>query len=217
MQGQRESPNSEDRRLSTFILVRHASFEDMHKTLAGTTPGIRLNAQGRAEAARLAVAMAETRIDAIYSSPLDRAMETAQTIADLAGLTPRLSEPFGEIPFGEWSGRTLDELSSSSAWRRFNSFRSGTPTASGQLIIEVQARVAAELDRLNREHADQRVCVVSHADVIKLALAYYAGVPIDLLHRVEIHPASVSILQLHSYGAQIRCINWREGLPDLTS
>ena len=105
---------------------------------------------------------------------------------------------FNEVDFGDWTGKSFEELEHDQRWRRFNSQRgvakipNGVP--GGELFLDVQARVVAELNRLTEQHSEQNVAIVSHADVIKAAVGYVAGTPIDLLQRFEISPASVSII-----------------------
>lgn len=74
-------------------------------------------------------------------------------------------------------------------------------------MTEVQARVATELGRLRLEHEAQTVAVFSHADAIKAVLMHYLGMPIDFIHRLEISPASMSIVHLHDWGVQVWAVN----------
>lgn len=146
-------------------------------------------------------------LTAVYSSPLERAMETAAPIALLAGLPVRTSEAFAEIQFGEWTGRTLDELSNISEWRRFNTQRSVMRIPGGELMLEVQARVLTEMETMRARHPDGYVAIVSHMDVIKAAIAHFAGIHLDLLFRFEIAPASVSVVEMNEYGPRIVSLN----------
>jgi probable phosphoglycerate mutase len=118
------------------------------QTLWGRTPGVCLNEKGRLEAQRLAERFRGVTIDAIYSSPLERALETAETVARTMNLEVNKSPAFDEVDFGEWTGRSFDILSSDERWRRFNSVRSATRIPGGESFLEVQTRVFTGVERL---------------------------------------------------------------------
>ncbi len=144
---------------------------------------------------------------AVYSSPLERAIETAEPIALNAGVAVQTSEAFGEIHFGEWTGRTFEELAPLPEWQRFNTQRSTARIPGGELMLEVQTRVLSELEKLQQQHPEQTVAVVSHGDVIRAAIAHYAGIHLDLLSRFEISPASVSVVEAGEYAPRIVLLN----------
>ncbi len=108
---------------------------------------------------------------------------------------------------GEWAGSSFDRLQQDSEWRRFNSLRSVTRAPGGELMLETQARIVSELECLRGRHPEQVVAVVSHADVIKAAVAHFAGAPLDLFHRIEISPASVSVVSLDERSIGIQRVN----------
>ena len=181
--------------MTTFFLIRHAACSGLGQILWGRTPGICLNETGKLQAQRLAERFHGITLQAIYSSPMERALETAETIARTMNLEVNKNPAFDEIDFGEWSGKSFDTLASDEVWRRFNSHRSTTTIPGGEAFLEVQTRVVMELERLSSQHNDARVAIVSHADVIKAAVGYFAATPIDLLQRIEISPCSVSIIK----------------------
>lgn len=193
--------------VTTFLLIRHGSTEWVGKALAGRLPGVGLDAAGRIQAQQVASRLAGQRIAALYSSPLQRAVETAEPLAELLGLPFDRLEAFAEIDFGKWQGKTLEELESYAQWSRFNSFRSSTAAPEGELMLQVQARTAQEFENLRLRHRNQTVAVFSHADVIKAALMLYLGVPLDFHSRLEISPASVSVLEIADWGPRVLAIN----------
>jgi probable phosphoglycerate mutase len=170
-------------------------------------PDVHLNSEGTAQAERLAEGLAEAPLVAIYSSPLERARETAEPIARHHEMEIHCSDSLDEINFGDWTGRWFRELQSDRKWQQFNSFRSGTRIPGGELMSEVQTRVVAELERIRERHPDDAIAIVSHADPIKAVIAYYAGIPLDLFLRVEIDPASVSVIAIGDHGPQILLLN----------
>jgi broad specificity phosphatase PhoE len=195
--------------MTTFYLIRHGACDGLGERLWGRTQGVCLNEEGKAQAQRLAEYLKGVGLEAVYSSPLERALETAEAIARAANLEVKQGPAFNEVDFGEWSAKSFDALSRDERWRRFNTQRSVTRIPGGESFLEVQARVITELERLAAQHRElaaqhgerfaarhkhARVAIVSHADVIKAAVGYVAGTPIDLLQRFEISPCSVSII-----------------------
>jgi probable phosphomutase (TIGR03848 family) len=193
--------------MTTFLLIRHAMNPYVGRALAGHKPGVHLDEQGRAQAQELSHRLRDTRIDALYSSPLERALETAEPLAIARGLTVHHRPRLIEIGLGEWTGHEFAEIDDQPHWRRFNSFRSSTRIPGGELMTEVQTRIVDEMEELRRHHPDGAVALFSHADVIKCAVMFYAGAPIDFMHRFEISPASVSIIKLADWGAQLHTVN----------
>lgn len=180
--------------MTTFFLIRHASCNGLGRTLWGRTPGVCLNDKGKLQAQRLANRFAGITLHAIYSSPLERAVETAETIARTINLEVIKNRAFEEINFGDWTGKSFETLSSDECWRRFNTHRSETRIPGGESFLEVQNRIVRELDTLASQYGSASVAIVSHADVIKAAIGYFSGTPIDMLDRIEISPCSVSVI-----------------------
>jgi probable phosphoglycerate mutase len=190
-----------------LYLVRHATCDPVGRTLAGRTPCVGLNAAGRAQARALGARLAGARLTAVYSSPLARALETAHAVARPHGLSPRVEPGLAELAFGAWTGRAIDGLRGEERWSHFNTYRSGTRAPGGELALEAQARAVAAVLRLAGDDPHARVAVVSHADVLKAVLGHLLGVPLDLQHRMELAPASVSEAELHPWGARVLSVN----------
>ena len=180
--------------MTTFYLVRHGACDGLGEIIWGRTPGIRLNAEGKAQVQQLADDFRKVHLDAIYSSPLERAQETAEAIARVAKLEVQHSPAFNEIDFGDWSGRSIAALADDDRWHRFNTQRNTTRIPGGELLLEVQARAISELERMSQDQPGGRVLIVSHADVIKSVLAYVDDKSFDSVQ--EIWPCSVSIVEL---------------------
>ena len=193
--------------MTTFLLIRHGANDTVGKSIAGRMPGIHLNAEGQAQAERLAERLAAVPLAAIYASPLERTWETAEYIARRAGQEVRRCEAILEIDYGEWTGLDIRRVLDEEHWKHYNSFRSGTRIPSGELMLEAQARIVVELARLRALHSQETIALVSHGDLIRAAIAYYAGIPLDLFSRIEISCASVSVLVLHDYGARLLKLN----------
>lgn len=201
--------------MTTFFLIRHASCSGLGQKLWGRTPGVCLNEKGKLQAQRLAQRFNGIKLQALYSSPLERAVETAETVARSMKLEIKKSYALNEIDYGEWTGKTFEILSTDERWRRYNSRRSTTIIPGGESFLEVQNRVVKELDVLSHQHANARVALVSHADIIRAAVAYFTATPIDMIERIEISPCSVSVLALDEESATLLTINNRCELSQL--
>lgn len=193
--------------MTKLLLIRHALTDAVGQRLSGRTPGVPLNMEGRAQAQKLAERLAAVPLAAIYSSPLERALQTAAPLAQRHQLEPLVSDDFLEIDFGHWTNRSFQELAGEPDFQRFNSFRSHTRIPGGELMLEAQARMVAGLGRLCAQHPGATVAVVSHADMLKAAVAHYAGIPLDLFQRLEISPASVSGLEIFAETARLLFLN----------
>lgn len=188
-------------------LMRHGETNAAAQGLYGRTPGIGLSAAGKIQAEKIACHLQDRPITAIYSSPLERAMETAAPLAARKGITVQVSMGFHEVEQGDWTGLSWQELSKDSGWRLYNTYRSGASCPNGEMEIEVQARAVRALYDLLDAHQDEQIAIVSHADVIRAALCYHAGVPLDLSLRIEIAPASISTLDMGRQGVRILGLN----------
>ena len=193
--------------MTRFLLIRHGMTDAVGTTLAGRASGWRLNLEGLGQVRRLAEVLAEIPIDRVYTSPLERAQETAAAIAERHRLTPGLRPGLNEVDYGEWTGRTFAELAVVPGWERFNRDRGIVRIPGGELLGEVRSRIVAELESLSGDRGARTVALVSHGDVIKSALAHCLGMPLDLLMRFEVHPASLSVVDVLDWGASVLAVN----------
>src|SRR5437016_2189088 len=106
--------------MTTLLLIRHGETDAVGKSIMGWLPGWHLNATGKAQVQSLAQRLARVRIQAIYSSPLERAVETAEPIANSHQLESVRLQDLGELQMGAWEGKTLQELDQREDWRLFN-------------------------------------------------------------------------------------------------
>ena len=202
--------------MNRFLLIRHAAVELAGNIIAGRSTGILLSDCGREQARRLARTLRSERIRSIYASPRERARETAQPTAEERCMPVEIAPELDEIDYGDWTGLSMEQLSAWPQWQAFNTIRSCTRIPGGELIAEVQSRVTTLIERLRAQDRPGSVLLVSHCDVIRAALAYYLSFPVDLMLRLEINPASVSIVKLSAAGPSITCVNYTENLPSET-
>ena len=194
--------------MTRLLIIRHATNDVREKgILAGRTPGVHLNQEGQAQAEALASRLVPAEIEAIYSSPLERCLETAKIIDGPHGLPVTVREGLGEIHFGRWTGQPFEKLRRRRLWRNVQFVPSTMRFPGGESLREMQMRVVAELESVRAKHPQRTVAIVSHADVIKAAVAYYVGLHLDLFQRLVIAPASLTILDVGKGVPRLQCLN----------
>lgn len=193
--------------LTTFLLVRHGAHALGGGIIAGRSPDVHLSDLGRQQAMGLVDRVAHLPIAAIYSSPMDRTLETARPLANHLQLEIGVRESLNEIDFGDWTGQTIEDLKTHPLWSAWNEFRSGTRIPGGESMLETQSRIVRELENLCSRHPQECVALFSHGDVIKSAVAYALGVPLDMFRRIEIGLASVSVIEIGDFGPWVLAVN----------
>jgi broad specificity phosphatase PhoE len=180
--------------------------------LAGRRFPAYLTDEGVKQAKLLSKLMSAVQLAAIYTSPLQRSRVTADAISKERTFVPVVEEAFDEIDIGEWTGKEIAELKQEPLWIAFNKFRSGTRPPGGETMLEVQQRAVAAIQRLREEHQGERIAIISHSDVIKTVVGHFAGISIDLISRIEIEPASVSVIEIGNDFVSIKAMNVTENL-----
>lgn len=194
--------------MTTLYLVRHAANNLIHEgRLAGWLPDVHINEEGHQQAEQMAKRMEKVVLDAIYASPLERAIETAEYLARPRGIEIIRREGLGEIKLGEWEGGKIEELAKTDAWRLFQILPSGSRPPGGEQGRQLQARAVDEVETICAAHPDGTVAIVSHADTIKAIIAHYAGIHLDLFQRIVISPASVSVIWMGMWGPRLLRLN----------
>ncbi len=206
-----------ERRVTTVLLIRHGMNDWVHGRLAGWLPGVHLSEEGRRQALALSERLGDLPITALYTSPLDRCIETARAIAEPRGLPLRIVEQIGEVRYGEWEGAELKELYTHELWPGVQHYPSGTRFPRGETLGEAQMRMVSAVDQLRARHVGEMIAVVSHADLIRLALAYYIGVHIDLFQRLVVNPCSLSAIAFEPMGPRLLAYNDTGSLDHLRS
>jgi probable phosphomutase (TIGR03848 family) len=194
-----------------LLLIRHGENEYV-KTgkLAGRLPEVHLNEHGRKQAVELAEALAKMPIKAVYSSPMERARETAFPLAEKLGLDMQICEGLLETSVGDWAGQELKSLRRLPVWKTVQTSPSRFRFPNGESFVECQTRVVTEIEKIVRSHnTEDMIACVSHADPIKLVAAYYLGMPIDHFQRLACETSSVTVLMLSDKGSLLIKLNQR--------
>ena len=193
-------------------LIRHGHTDALGRTLTGRSPNVGLNAQGREAAARTARSLArDTAIARVFSSPQLRARQTAEPIAAGTGCVVVEEAALDEVDFGAWAGLGFAELQHAPGWAEWNALRSLAATPGGETMLQVQARAIGFVQGLSAAWPEASVVLVSHADVIRSMLAHLLGQPIDMMQRLEIFPASRSIVVLSGTDVRVEAVNLPPG------
>ena len=185
------------------LLVRHGQTPTTGKVLPGRAPGLHLADAGNQQAQRAAERIAELKtVDAIYSSPLERARETAAPIAAARGMKVQIDRGLLECDFGDWTGAELKKLMKLPEWGTVQRAPSTFTFPGGESFTAMQSRIVGAIDRLRVKHAGGVVVCVSHADPIKAAVAHAMGTHIDLFQRIVIGTCSITAIA-YGFGAPI--------------
>lgn len=194
------------------LLVRHAVTPTTGKVLPGRARGLHLSDEGRRQAEAAARRLAALpRIAAVYSSPLERARETATPIARGRHLAVRVERGLLECDFGAWTGASLRRLARRREWAVVQRHPSGFRFPGGESFVEMQSRVTDTVRKLVERHPGRAIVAVSHADPIKAVLAHVLGTPLDLFQRFVIAPASISAVVYRREGASVLTVNSVDG------
>ena len=213
----RKSPRSAPPTSTLVLFVRHGQTPSTGKLLPGRAAGLHLAPTGVEQAAEAARRLAAiSRVDAIYSSPLERARETAAPIAKAFGQRTRIAKGLLECDFGDWTGAELKKLMKLPEWTTVQRAPSTFRFPNGESFTEMQTRMVSTIDNLCAEHRGGTIVCVSHADPIKAAMAHAMGTHLDLFQRIVISTCSISAVAYTSGGPIVLTVNSTGGsLGDL--
>ena len=198
--------------MTLLLLIRHGENEYV-KTgrLAGRLPGVHLNQRGQEQAQALGEALKDVPLKAIYSSPLDRAMETAAPIASARKLEIIPEPDLMEVNVGKWQGKSLKVLRLMKVWKVVQHSPSRFRFPEGESFPELQSRITGALERIAKKHNRPQdvVAVVFHSDPIKLAVAHFLGMPLDHFQRLGCDTGSLTAMYISEMGANLVKLNQR--------
>jgi probable phosphomutase (TIGR03848 family) len=198
-----------------LLLVRHGATSMTGKKLTGWLPGFSLSEEGKRQSEKTAKRLADLSLKAIYSSPLERCLETAQVIAIPHKREVQVIENLGEIRYGDWQGRSLKSLYRTKAWRELRARPGDFRFPNGETIREAQVRGMAEIEKLRKRHKGHTIVVCSHADMIRVLVAGYLGLALDLYNRMSIAPASVTAIAMDEIGVRLLRLSDTGNLSEL--
>ncbi len=209
--------------MATLLLVRHGrTTANASGLLAGRTPGVRLDDLGIEQAKRAGARIASVPIAALVTSPQERCRQTARAVADAQRDAGRPVEKtvtdksLAECDYGEWQGRTIRELAKEPLWSTVQRQPSAVTFPGGESMVAMQHRAVSAVRRvdaaLTAAHGAEAVWVaVSHGDIIKSLLADALGMHLDLFQRINVDPASISIIRYADDRPYVLASNTHEG------
>lgn len=202
---------------TTILLVRHGQTPTTGQSLPGRAKGLHLSDKGREQATEVAERLATfPKIDAIYSSPLERTRETAAPLAKKLGQRIVVDKGLVECDFGDWTGAKLVDLMKKPEWATVQRAPSTFRFPNGESFTEMQVRITSALDAIRLRHPGGVVACFSHADPIKAALAHAMGTHLDLFQRIVVSTCSVSALAYGTGSPIVLTVNSTGGsLADL--
>jgi probable phosphoglycerate mutase len=195
-----------------LLLIRHGENEYVNTgKMAGRLPGVHLNERGQEQARALGEALKDVPIKAIYSSPLERAMETAAPIAFARKLQVIQEPGVMETDMGKWQGKSWKVLRLLKVWKIVENSPSRFRFPDGESFPEMQARIASAIERMIKKHNKPQdiVAVVFHSDPIKLAVSHFLGLPLDNFQRLSCDTGSLTAIYASDSGANLVKLNQR--------
>jgi probable phosphoglycerate mutase len=199
--------------MTTVFLVRHGLTAQTGRVLYGRTPGVDLDDRGRAQAEELVRRFDGVRITAIYSSPLERCVQTVEPLAAARRLSVRTDDGLVEMDAGGWTGKTLRQVRRAKGWDTVQ--RSPSAFAfpgGGEAFGDAQARAVGAIERIARRHRRGAALVATHGDIVRIAIAHFAGTPLDAFQRIVIDTAGVSVVELGGPRPHVLLVNDTGGL-----
>lgn len=181
--------------MTDLLLIRHTTTDYVNTKLAGRIDSP-LNEIGRQRAQQLAVALSEQPVAAVYSSPLLRAVETADPLADRLHLNMKIEEAMIQVNYGDWEAKPFWELAQDPDWRKFITSPEGQ-IPGGENIQQVIDRVSGSLISIADKHEkDEMVAIVTHGSIIRFAVGFFLGMPSGNSNRLKVYPGSITVLRM---------------------
>jgi broad specificity phosphatase PhoE len=210
----RDLAHAEHQGWRKLVLVRHGQtdFNVQHR-LPGQLPGVPLNAAGEREAAATAEAVRPLPLTAIVASPLERTMQTAGYVNQGRGLEIRQDRDLLDTNYGPYNGKNWDELDRADpAWQRFTHDPQIAPPKGVESFAAVQQRAVRAAERWRHANGvGDWVALVTHADLVKMIVGHYLGIPLASCPLINMDNASVSLLTFHpdpKEAPSLLCFNW---------
>ena len=206
--------------MTTLLLIRHGENNLVGKRLPGRMPGVHLNERGLSQAEALVPALQKAPLKAIYSSPLERARETAAPLARALGLDVQLVPDLADVDPGEWAGRTLKSVRRLKAWKVVQEQPASFRFPGGETFVEAQTRAVKALNAIAARHPEELVACFTHADLVRLVTAHFLGMALDTFQRLGADTASLTVVHIGKEGQvsvprinQVLGFEWPEEKP----
>ncbi|MFM1906117.1 MAG: hypothetical protein RIT32_913 [Actinomycetota bacterium] len=193
-----------------LLLIRHGESEANAKgILAGRLSGVALSSQGKSQASILNTAINQLSRPCLYSSPIQRCLETARlAVASSSYDEILIDDDLAEVDYGNWSGKRLEDLEKLEEWSYLQKNAGSFKFPAGESFEEVSTRLQRYLESLVERHEEKATVVAfSHADIIKVLVTKALAVSISKIQRIRIDPASITEFELSTEGLSIVRVN----------
>ena len=204
-------PPGEEPRSTIVLLIRHGQTPTTGQVLPGRAAGLHLSERGQEQARDVAARLEGLRLDAVYSSPMERAQETAAPTEKASGVHMLVDDNLIECDFGQWTGEKLTELNKLTEWKEVQNSPSTFRFPAGESFVEMQDRMVNAVKLLAQQHPGQIIAAFSHADTIKAAVAHFVGTPLDSFQKIHIDTASISAVEFTKESTRMLVTNSRTG------
>jgi len=188
----------------TIILMHHGETAWNRERRVMGDSDVPLNSDGRGQCHRVAGLLERLGVDAVVSSPLARAAESAEIIADALGLAVDRDPDLSEVRFGRWQGKTYAEIVHDPDYAGYVADPVAMPTPGGETIADVQRRGLAALARPRR---GSRILYVSHGDVIRSLVCHLLGMPLAEFRRIRIDNCGLTAASEEARAIQVKFVN----------
>lgn len=188
----------------SILVIRHGETDwNRDRRVMGSEP-VELNAEGRDQCERAGSLLAAFGVTRIVTSPLVRAVETAEILARALSVDVTSDPDLEEVRFGRWQGLTYDEIRGEPEYRAFMVDPLANRTPGGETIRDVQQRGLAGLGRVE---PGENVLFVSHGDIIRTTLCHFLAIPVTEFRRVRIDNCGISAVSFRDGYAEVRFVN----------
>lgn len=190
--------------MRSVVLMRHGETDWNREGRIMGAENVPLNPLGREQCRGVAALLERFEIDAVVTSPLARARESADIIATRLGIEIFEDVDLEEVHFGSWQGRTYKEIIADPIYHRFARDPEATATPGGETIRDVQRRGVAAIER---ERASTRTLFVSHGDIIRSAICHFSGLPLRRYRRIRVDNCGLSALAFRPDAIEVKFLN----------
>lgn len=195
--------------VKTVYLIRHGHTAGDDKKRYKGSIDVPLSEKGVEQMKKTSVFLKDVSLSAVYCSPLNRALKSAEIIAEPHGLRPVIISQLRERSFGLWEGMTFNEIKDKypeefEAWVN-NPLKYSPPE--GESTIEVRDRAIEEIEKILSNHDNEKIAIVAHGGINRIILCHFLGTPLDNIFRIEQDYGAVNIIELYDRYPVIKLIN----------
>ncbi len=193
--------------MPTLFLVRHGETDwNRSGQIMGARP-VPLNPRGQAQAQRVATLLHSRPLAALLSSPVARALETAEILSTSLGVPVTVEQGVTEIGVGEWEGLFWKDVADEIVKQNWYGNPRETRFPGGETLQETQIRAVAAVEHALAGKASAPVLFVSHADVIRAVVAHFLGLHLSSVRQIRIDNGSLTALDVNGTLADLLFLN----------